>query len=245
MSSVADSPDWSSAAGTPAQLIGKPIGASGTLLLGSDGTDARAILTDSSGRIKVSGGGSPAGTNVTHAAPFDHSSANLATGHTLVFNDGYTVAIGDILIDAWVEIVTGWNGTTPTGDFGRFLNFGDGGYLNASTSLQAVDMTLADNSLLTSFEGLLVAPSNASLFSTVSDLNAIEALLSAFGASSPYHLETTPGATLGRGNRYAPGKFSTADPMKFVVSQDGFRDGSVAGSTVGSAIFYMTTCTPA
>lgn len=56
MSPVADTPDWSSpSGGSPAQLIGGVIGTTGTLLLGSDGTDARAILVDSLGRLIITG----------------------------------------------------------------------------------------------------------------------------------------------------------------------------------------------
>lgn len=51
---VADSPDWSDAGGTsPAQLIGEAINSSGVLALGSDGTDARALLVDATGALIV------------------------------------------------------------------------------------------------------------------------------------------------------------------------------------------------
>ena len=57
MGSVADTPDWSAPGGTPAQLIGHVVGPTGTVLCGTDGTDARAILVDSSGRLIINGAG--------------------------------------------------------------------------------------------------------------------------------------------------------------------------------------------
>lgn len=51
---VADSPDWSDPSGTsPAQLIGEAVNPSGVLALGSDGTDARALLVDATGALIV------------------------------------------------------------------------------------------------------------------------------------------------------------------------------------------------
>lgn len=245
MSSVADTPDWSTPSGTPAQLIGKPIGPSGTLLLGSDGTDARAILTDSMGRIKLSGGAGAAGTNVTHAAPFAYNSSGILTGHTLVFNDGYTVAADDWLVDAWVEIDTAWNGTTPWGDYGQFAGGDVAGFLYGSSSLTPLDMTNADSTGNYGFEEVLIPYNNTSRLSTVVAVSAVAGLLEAAGATSPYSLQIRPGYSLERGFQSCPMKFTNTDPMKFLVSQTGFHGGASPGATAGAGVFYMTTATPA
>jgi len=58
MPPVVDTPDWSTpGGGSQAQKIGAVLLPTGTLILGSDGTDARAILVDSSGRIICVGAG--------------------------------------------------------------------------------------------------------------------------------------------------------------------------------------------
>ena len=51
---IADTPDWSSPSGaTPPQLIGQPIGLTGVMALGTDGTNARALLVDVTGALIV------------------------------------------------------------------------------------------------------------------------------------------------------------------------------------------------
>lgn len=52
---VTDLPDWASPSGNPpAQLIGAPIGATGTLALGEDPAgDARAFAVDFAGRLLI------------------------------------------------------------------------------------------------------------------------------------------------------------------------------------------------
>lgn len=47
------------------------------------------------------------------AFPFDASTAGIATG----YDTGYSPAVGDLLLDAWVDVVEPWNGTTPKANF--------------------------------------------------------------------------------------------------------------------------------
>ena len=56
MTPVNDLPDWASPSGNPpAQLIGAPIGTTGTLALGEDPShNARPFAVDSSGRLLTS-----------------------------------------------------------------------------------------------------------------------------------------------------------------------------------------------
>jgi hypothetical protein len=61
------------------------------------------------------GGGGGAGAPVVHKFAFAYDTASLHTGAT-----AYTPAAGDVLLDAWIEIDTAWDGTTPLGDFGAF-----------------------------------------------------------------------------------------------------------------------------
>lgn len=94
------------------------------------------VLTfDDDGNLEVDGGPVGGGT-VIRAFPFTFATPNLATGATM-----YVPTIGDILYDAWIEIDTAWNGTTPLGDMGDFTsNTGWFQVLNGA----ALDMTTPD-----------------------------------------------------------------------------------------------------
>jgi hypothetical protein len=96
----------------------------------SDPSVAHAIWDDN-GTVVLSGhtaGG--AGATVVRAFPFAFDAAGLATGLAL-----YTPTAGDKLLDAWLEIDTVWNGTTPLADVGVLS--GGTGWLK----YQLLDMT--------------------------------------------------------------------------------------------------------
>jgi hypothetical protein len=157
-----------------------------------------------------SGGG--AGTPVVRKFPFAYNTPNILTGATL-----YVPTAGDLLLDAWFEIDTPWNGTTPFGDFGNFSN-GNGTFNNLKG---AVDMTKED----------FVSPNNAGwLGDSQSAVNptSISAQFIAIGPSF---------------TRWQT-KFLDATPIKVCVNQDGSPSGADPGSTQGTAILYLVTCTP-
>src|SRR5208282_3596119 len=75
--------------------------------------------------------------SVVHSFPFAYNTEGLATGYEV----GYVPAVGDILLDAWIEIDSPWNGATPKGDLGSFVG-GSAGILSNLSGV--VDMTVAD-----------------------------------------------------------------------------------------------------
>ena len=138
--------------------------------------------------------GSAAGTTIVRHFSFAHNTAGILTGHAL-----YTPTIGDILYDAWVEVDTAWNGTTPLCDVGQFLAVSYGFFAAfGANSPFAVDMSLAD--IVQTGTGLLVQGTNSHL---TSDL-----LQAQIGGTAPTQ-------------RFMPAKLTTADPIKVCVSQDG------------------------
>lgn len=146
--------------------------------------------------------------------PFTYATPNLLTGAAV-----YTPTIDDLLMDAWVEIDTAWDGTTPKGDFGMFVGANYGAFGCASGG---VDMTAADTECPPGFLNQEAAsPVGTDLLLT--------------GA-----LNNTSTAW-----RSAPLKFTAVDPVKVCVSQDGTNTGADPGSTQGAAVLHLVVCTPA
>lgn len=206
--------------------------ASGTWVAGSGGdplpsggTTGQALVKESDTDGDVGWNGpyaSAAGTHITHKFSFTHATAGLATGAVAVFTDGYTPAEGDLLIDAWIEIGTAWDGTTPLGDFGPFVGSALGMFGNQGFG--PIDMTLEDGT----YAGWAVLSQNFGA-TTVSGL--YQAVLSG----------GNPGLN---GYRSLPGKFASADPLKVCVSTTGRTTGDDPGATTGAGVLYVTTCTP-
>jgi hypothetical protein len=137
------------------------------------------------------------------ACPFAHNTAGLLTGAAV-----YTPTIGDILLNAWIAIITAWDGTTPQGDFSQFTGSGAPlgllGYFGTSTTMDSAADTI-NNGGGPRMPGMNVA----------FDENGV-----------------------------APGVFTSADPIKVVVSQNGTITGADPGSTQGAAILYLVVATP-
>lgn len=159
------------------------------------------------------------GASITHKFAFTFATAGLNTGVPI----GLTPAIGDYLEDAWVEIDTAFDGTTPFIDVGGFSgsNLGWFGGINA-----VIDATLAGTVLIAT--GLL-SGSGSNGAGGVSLLS-----LSAMGATPP-----------NAGFRYVPAKFTSAIPVLLVLSQNGQKSGTATGSTVGAGVVYVRVNTPA
>ncbi len=171
-----------------------------------------ALLLALGNAIEASAGGGGAGAPVVRAFPFAFDTPNILTGAAL-----YTPTIGDILLDAWIEIDTAWDGTTPLGDVGTFAGESSGFY-GGTTS--AVDMKSASR------------PDNI-VTGVLSFRNGALAQEAQTGAA-PTPLSAA-----------VIGKLTSANPIKVCVSQDGTNTGADPGSTQGAAVLYLVTATPA
>lgn len=173
----------------------------------------------------------------TRSFPITFDTPDLLAGA-----DIWTPAAGDVLLDAWLKIDTAWDGTTPQGDL--ILGGTAGGQtLGMWHALvgQALPMTAADLTIGSSAD-YFVGPS----LSRLSDAAAL-----AYPTSDFDGLYVVSGASVTftsnpvtSGNRYLPGEFTAATPVKFVVSTTGATTGSDPGSTQGSAVLYLVTVTP-
>lgn len=100
---------------------------------GSPGAAADTVLTSdgTGGTSWASGGGSQPGAAIVRGPfSFAFNAAGLAAGVAV----GYTPAINDVLIGAWIEADTPFDGTTPMADFGVGCNDGDPGILTQLTA---------------------------------------------------------------------------------------------------------------
>src|ERR1700747_2143590 len=77
------------------------------------------------------------GVPVVRKFPFSYNTPGLLTGATV-----YTPTIGDLLVGAWFEINTPWDGTTPLGEVGQFIDTNLG--LFAYDTINAADMTVGN-----------------------------------------------------------------------------------------------------
>jgi hypothetical protein len=176
--------------------------------------------------VAVGAGGGGAGAPVVRKFPFAFNTPGILTGAAV-----YTPTVNDVLLDAWVEVDTAWNGTTPEGDVGSFNGAATGLY--ASAGFGPIDMTKADQDITGSY-GLLISnnTSGAGTYPSLAlSLAQSTAAIPAYPAFSPF--------------RAVPGKFTAAHPVKVCVSQDGTNTGANPGSTQGEAILYLVTATPA
>ncbi len=165
-------------------------------------------------QIPSGGGGSP----IVRKFPFAFDSPGILTGFPV-----YTPSVGDILLDAWIAVLTPWNGTTPEGDFGPFVTDNEG--WQSFNGAGAINMTL-----------------------DWSEANFGQGLSAPRAPGQPYlYLATNfvhPAGTLNNVTML-PAIFSRTNPIKVVVSQDGTNTGADPGSTQGEAILYLITATPA
>lgn len=180
------------------------------------------------GLLGGGGGGGGAGTPVVRAFPFAFDDVGLDTGETL-----YTPTPGDILLDAWIEIDTAWDGTTPLGDYGNIWDISGEGFCTLISNL-ALDMTQSDDGAPSILFGNLVSG-----FRSLNDLSTVVQSVTSNVGGGPL----IPPTSLA-GSRYAPAKLLTDDPFQVVVSQDGTNTGGDPGSTQGSATLYLVTATP-
>lgn len=179
--------------------------------------------------------GATPGTAIVRAFPFTFDTPNLLTGAAL-----YTPTINDVLLDAWVEIGTAWDGTTPLGDFGTFTAAATGVF--GHTAGQAVPMDSADSSNNT-FAGMLVGTSlsDARDMATLTTPTTDEGDGIYVVAVAAVNFIASP---VSNGQRLFPARFTAADPIEFCVTQDGTNTGMDPGSTQGAGTLYLVTATP-
>lgn len=178
--------------------------------------------------------GLSAGASIVRAFPFAFDTPDLITGAAL-----YTPTPGDILLDAWIEIGTAWDGTTPLGDVGSFVGSVFGWWavhgptgalpMSAAADDDGIGLTIGTSGS----PSLLAALTAQSIFAVyqVPEIDAVP-----FGPAQFMQL--------GAMDPTIPAKFTTADPIKVCVSQDGTNTGDDPGSTQGAATLYLVTATP-
>lgn len=136
--------------------------------------------------------------------PFAYDDANLNDGITC-----YTPTAGTWLYDAWIEVDTAWDGTTPIG------NFGGTAY------------------------GLLFAGLTAGVNMSNPDTDGGNTGAPIAGASGNTSLNALSNTT---GPRQI-GKWTSTDPLKVWVSQDGTIGGTAPGASQGAAILHLIILT--
>lgn len=90
-----------------------------------------------------------------HAVPASFDSAGLAAGMVIETPDA-----GDLILDAWIDVDTAWDGTTPKADIGFFQSGAAGIFAHGSA---AVDLTQAD----ATYDNLVTNAGNAAVLRNV------------------------------------------------------------------------------
>lgn len=176
---------------------------------------------------------SVAGGQIIKAYPFSYNDEGLSTGESLA-----SVSAGDLLIDAWIEIDTAWDGTTPLIDYG-IAGYSSSGFLNNWGS-GAADASEADQGVFTYLKG----PSGRGF--RVSQLSLSATVDWASQSSFPDGgLFDTPPQPAEYPQRIVPLKFVDDSSIEIWVTQTGFKGDADPGSTQGSGILYLVTATPA
>ncbi len=140
---------------------------------------------------------------------FAFNTASINAGVTV-----YTPVVGDILLDAWFEITTAFDGTTPKADIGSFSGTTSGLF---DISGNAVPLGTADTTA-TGGAGISINVTSGTL-----------SLLAQVGSSL---------------KRTVPSRFTTTAPLKLVVSQTGLAGGTAIGGAAGAGKLYIVTATP-
>lgn len=90
------------------------------------------------------------------AVPANFDTAGLASSGLVI----ETPEAGDLILDAWIDVDTAWNGTTPKADIGFFQGGAAGIFAHGSG---AVDLTQAD----ATYDNLVTNVGNAGVLRTV------------------------------------------------------------------------------
>lgn len=183
----------------------------------SGGSTGETIVQGSGGSFAP---GTPLGMTVVRGPfTFTHATANLNAGVAV-----YTPTVGDVLLDAWIEIDTEWNALSVF-DFGTF----NGGNSGVFAAVSQGGVTLPG--LNTGADGAI--PDNAGLLGA----NIGGATLAGAWGLSYYTIDAG-------GIAHWQIKFTAANPLLVVVSQNGAKGGTASTATAGSSSLYLVTATP-
>jgi hypothetical protein len=167
-----------------------------------------------------SGSGSQAGAaRVLGPFPFAFDTPDIENGVEI-----WTPAVGDVLLDLWIQVTTVFDGDTPLADVGTFVGsplgfFGASGA--GATSLITLDVD-GVNGANVGYEAQQTVLTGPSLFS----LNVALLWL------------PDPVA------RGVPGVFRETNPLLLVVSQSGEKGGDPVGGAAGEGNVYLVVATP-
>lgn len=134
-------------------------------------------------------GSVPGAVRVLGPFPFAFNTAGIENGHTV-----YTPTVGDILLDAWVEIDTAFDGTTPKGDVGQFVGVNTGlwGGVNSQLDLATADSTASAG---TGLLGKFTTTDPVKVVASQNGQKGGTAIGGTTGAGSVYLVVSTPSLT--------------------------------------------------
>lgn len=160
------------------------------------------------------GSGGSAASPIVRKFPFAFDTPDLVAGVAV-----YTPAIGDVLLDAWFDIVTAWD-NGPRADIGAFASTGASGLF----AIGGLPIAMGPSSPEIERDGLRLGPP----------------------AGGGQWLSLA-GSSAWNGQRFAPAVWIDTIPLKLVVSGDGTSgfSGSITPATQGAAVLYLVTATPA
>lgn len=147
-----------------------------------------------------------------------------------------------MLLDAWIQILTAWDGTTPQADIGTFVGSNNGLFNWAVLGSGAVDMTAAVSEPVGT--GIAFPSEMADVAQQLAAYTAKTQVRTAAGVN-PTGFQAVPGNSMALGQGGIPGVFTAANPVKVCVSQDGTNNGADPVPSHGSAVLYLITATPA
>lgn len=193
-------------------------------VLGLDPADVAITLADPAHvpADPAGGGGGATNASVVRKFPFAFNTPGLAAGTTVA----YVPTVGDVLLDAWFEVDTAWDGVTPLADIAQDWGTASSLFTNI---MGAVDLTARDDTgFAMGLTGGTPLARAAGPFSTLTAQQQIALEMSA-----------DQGAF-----RAVPAKFASAAPVTLCVSRTG-SPGAAPGATHGAATLYLVTATPA
>lgn len=168
------------------------------------------------GRV-AGGGGSSAGAVRTIMVPFTFAdAADLANG----IETGYTPAVGDVLLDAWFGLDTAFNANPTMADIGTFTG-GHGSFGLFANSGPVPDLHNDADIAPDGNDGVLYVQTSRALSSGV--------IQEAAGGNCPSWQI----------------RFTAADPLLLVVSQDGTIGGTPTAATAGAGVLFLVVSSPA
>lgn len=176
---------------------------------------------------KSASGGGSAGSPIVRAFPFAYNSPGISSPSGSISGFPiYQPVLNDIFMDAWVEIDTAWNGTTPKLDVGTFSSGDIAGWWGTQGQGVPLD-TGADGAHLDEIFQNQTFHGSSFASNRLSDVT---------------NLSFT---SLGSRVRILPALvFDGSQTIKICVSTTGLTTGANPGATQGSGVVYLVTATP-